>query len=155
MDAADNGRGISQAELARRAKVTRAAVAHWLAAEGDTYPMKGEVLLRVAYELKVSPFWLLVEYGTQNAAFIHDSDALELLGYFYSLPSAARATATEQVKQLFNLLSTTSNSVTTSYSGSMDEGRYQQKLKQAQADLQAASLGEEYAKSGKHRSFSS
>lgn len=148
MDAANEGRGISQAELARQVKVTRAAVAHWLAAEGSTYPMKGEILLRLAYVLRVSPFWLLEEYGAQDAIFVHQTDAIELLKYFFALPSHAQAVALDQIKQLFSLFSPISNSVTASYGGSIENSRYRQKLQQAQKDLAAAETRGEHAETG-------
>lgn len=155
MGAAEGGRGIRQAELARRAGVTRAAINHWLKVDAKEFPMKGEVLLAVCNVLEVSPWWLMYEQGTINAVFIHDEDALELLSYFYALPSAARATATEQVKQLFNLLSTTSNSVTASSSGSIASSRYQQKLQQARNDLVAAETRGEHAETGERSSLGS
>lgn len=148
MDCADDHKGVKQAELARRAGVTRAAINHWLKVEAKVFPMKGEVLLGVCSALGVSPWWLMYEKGEMNASFVNDSGALELLRYYFALPGAARDTAIEQVKQLFNLLSTTSNSVTASNRGTMERSRYQEKLKEAQTDLQAAAEGVEHADEG-------
>ena len=145
MDEAEGGRGITQAELARRAKVTRAAINHWRAVEAKEFPMKGKVLLNVCEILGVSPWWLMLGRGEKNAALVSDLQTLELLTYFEALPSAARATAIEQIKQLFNLLSTTSNSVSASSGGSIESSRYREKLRQAQKDLAAPETRGEHA----------
>jgi phage repressor protein C with HTH and peptisase S24 domain len=66
MTDADGGRGITSAELARRARVTRSAVAHWLS--GSTAELKGDNLLAVAAALGVTPTWLSHGIGPKVGA---------------------------------------------------------------------------------------
>ncbi|OZI26692.1 LexA family transcriptional repressor [Bordetella genomosp. 9] len=56
MAEADGGRGISQSELARRVRVTRSAIAHWVS--GAVTELKGENLIATAGALGVNPTWL-------------------------------------------------------------------------------------------------
>lgn len=56
MAEADGGKGVTQSELARRVRVTRSAVAHWLS--GAVTELKGENLISVAGALGVNPAWL-------------------------------------------------------------------------------------------------
>jgi phage repressor protein C with HTH and peptisase S24 domain len=58
--------GISQAELARRVRVTRSAIAHWLS--GATVELKGDNLVATAAALGVTPTWLARGIGPKVGA---------------------------------------------------------------------------------------
>ncbi|XQM34707.1 hypothetical protein DFLDMN_001517 [Cupriavidus sp. H19C3] len=93
---------MSQAELARQAGVTRAAVVHWMRCEDVSYPMKGEALLNAATALRVSPYWLYRGEGPMRAPMV-DPDTRQLLDAFARLPAKAKATAVAQLKELAEL----------------------------------------------------
>lgn len=109
---------MSQAELSRRAGVTRAAVVHWMRCEEVSYPMKGEALLDAAQALRVSPYWLYRGEGPMRASMA-DPETKQLMDAFQRLPHKARLTAVAQVKELADLISEKVNPVTTEKSGTI------------------------------------
>ncbi|OWT68254.1 MULTISPECIES: S24 family peptidase [unclassified Achromobacter] len=58
--------GISQAELARRVRVTRSAIAHWFS--GATRELTGENLIAASAALGVTPTWLAKGTGPKTGA---------------------------------------------------------------------------------------
>lgn len=112
---------MSQAELARQAGVTRAAVVHWMRCEDLSYPMKGDALLEASRALRVSPYWLLKEEGPMRASMV-DPEMRQLVDAFQRLPGKARITAVAQIKQLADLTSEKVNQVTAEIGGNMFRG---------------------------------
>ena len=110
--------GMSQAELARQAGVTRAAVVHWMRCEDVSYPLKGEALLDAAKALRVSPYWLYRGEGQMRQGMV-DPDASQLMDAFQRLPPKARLTAVAQIKELADLISEKVNSVTAEKNGTI------------------------------------
>lgn len=109
---------MSQAELARQAGVTRAAVVHWMRCEDVSYPMKGEALLDAAKALRVSPYWLYRGEGPMRVSMV-DPETRQLLDAFQRLPQKAKLTAVAQTKELADLISEKVNSVTAEKSGTI------------------------------------
>ena len=113
---------MSQAELARQAGVTRAAVVHWMRCEDVSYPLKGEALLEAAKALRVSPYWLYRGEGPMRQSMV-DLETRQLLDAFQRLPAKAKLTAVAQIKELADLTSEKVNSVTAEKSGTIGHQR--------------------------------
>lgn len=59
-------RGVTRADVAREAKVTRAAVTAWI--NGKSQTIKAQYLLKIAAFLGVSPTWLQTGHGAMRLA---------------------------------------------------------------------------------------
>lgn len=105
-----NALGMSDAELARQAKVKPPSVFLWL--DGSTKSIKGDNLLRAAAALKVTPEWLAYGIGrklldepaaappasNEPATYYGDATIVEAVKLLESMNSAARVEALSFLK---------------------------------------------------------
>lgn len=103
-----NALGMSDAELARQAKVKPPSVFAWLS--GETKSIKGDNLLRAAAALKVTPDWLAYGVGrkllderpaqiaSEPATYYGDATIVEAVKLLESMNSAARVEALSFLK---------------------------------------------------------
>lgn len=92
-------REMSQAELARKAGVTRAAISN--VANGISKNFSADVALKVARALSVDPYWLILGEGKAIKETIHPEEE-ELKNILGNLTTDSRTLALEVLKRFQN-----------------------------------------------------